>query len=220
MRRQGIIDSWHDRQIQPGSEWAGEIDAHLDSAQIILLLISADFLASDYCYDIELKRAMERHETGTACVIPIILKPVDWHGAPFGKLQALPKNAQAITTWSNPDEAFLNVAQGLRKAVAAIAAPSTTEAAIAPVATPETSVLATAGNLTPRQRQRLEQDLDSVEKQYNLVQAKLNQLNDALQHENDPSTRFKLTHQVEQATTERDQLDQKLAAIETKLQAN
>ncbi len=91
MKRQGIIDAWHDRAITAGSEWAGEIDTHLNSAQIILLLISADFLASDYCYDIELKRAMECHEVGKAQVIPIILKPVDWYGAPFGKLQALPK---------------------------------------------------------------------------------------------------------------------------------
>jgi len=117
MKRQGIIDAWHDRAITAGSEWEGEINTHLNSAQIILLLISADFLASDYCYDIELKRAMERHEAGEAQVIPIILKPVDWNGATFGKLQALPKNAQPITTWHSQDEAFLNVAQGIRKVV-------------------------------------------------------------------------------------------------------
>ncbi|UBF29271.1 AAA-like domain-containing protein [Kovacikia minuta CCNUW1] len=120
MKRQGVIKAWHDRQITAGSEWAGDIDAHLNSAQVILLLISADFLASDYCYDIELTQAMVRHEAREACVIPIILKPVDWHGAPFGKLQALPKNAQPITTWANTDEAFLNVAQGIRKAVEAV----------------------------------------------------------------------------------------------------
>src|SRR5579871_1216010 len=114
LKRQGVIAGWHDRRISAGTEWADQIDEHLNSAQIILLLISADFLASDYCYDKEMTRAMERHEAGAARVIPIILRPCDWHGAPFGKLQALPKDAKPITDWSNRDAAFLDVAQGIR----------------------------------------------------------------------------------------------------------
>jgi hypothetical protein len=221
MRRQGVINAWHDRQITAGSEWAGEIDDHLNSAQIILLLISADFLASDYCYDIELKQAMERHEAGTACVIPIILKPVDWHGAPFGKLQALPKNAQAITTWSNQDEAFLNVAQGLRKTVEAFAVRQSTQTAGMPVTEPLAPPVAShSSSLTTRQRQRLEQELNSLQQQYDLVQAKLGKLRDALNIETDPSTQFKLTKQVEQAEADLAQLDQKLTTVETKLQAS
>ncbi|MGK7885009.1 MAG: toll/interleukin-1 receptor domain-containing protein [Crocosphaera sp.] len=117
LERQGVISAWYDRDITAGTEWKGQIDEHLESAQVILLLISADFLASDYCYDIELKRAMERHELGEARVIPIILRDVDWKGATFGKLQALPKNAKPITSWDNEDEAFTNVAKGIRKAV-------------------------------------------------------------------------------------------------------
>jgi TIR domain len=117
LKRQGMISAWHDREISAGTEWAGAIDAHLNSAQVILLLISANFLASDYCYDKELMRAMERHEAGEARVIPIILKPSDWTSAPFGKLQALPKNAKPITKWEDRDEAFLNVVQEIRKAV-------------------------------------------------------------------------------------------------------
>jgi hypothetical protein len=117
LRRQGVIREWHDRQITAGTEWAGQIDEHLNSADIILLLISADFLFSDYCYDIELKRALERHEAGEACVIPVILRPVDWKGAPFGKLQALPKDAKAVTKWPDRDEGFADVAAGIRKAV-------------------------------------------------------------------------------------------------------
>ncbi len=112
------------------NEWAGEIDQHLNSAQVILLLVSASFLASDYCYDVELKRAMERHEAGEARVIPVILRPVDWHDAPFGKLQALPRNAKPVTRWTDRDEAFADVARGIRAAVESIsgssgAAPST-----------------------------------------------------------------------------------------------
>jgi hypothetical protein len=117
LKRQGVITDWHDRQISVGTEWQGAIDDHLNSAQIILLLISADFLASDYCYDIELRKALERYDRKEAHVIPIILRPVDWHDAPFGKLQALPKNAQPITIWANSDEAFLDVARGIRQTV-------------------------------------------------------------------------------------------------------
>ena len=85
LKRDGVITTWHDRRIGAGSEWEGQIDEHLNAAEIILLLISVDFLASDYCHDIELRRAMERHEAGEARVIPVILRTVDWKGAPFGK---------------------------------------------------------------------------------------------------------------------------------------
>lgn len=117
LKRSGKIRTWHDREIVPGGEWAGAIDENQEAADVILLLVSPAFIASDYCWDVELKRAMERHETGEARVIPIILRPVDWHEAPFGKLQALPRNAKPVTTWINRDEAYLNVARGLRTAI-------------------------------------------------------------------------------------------------------
>jgi hypothetical protein len=120
LQRQGVIQTWHDRRISAGTEWAGQIDDNMNSADIILLLISSDFLASTYCYDVELKRAMQRHAEKTARVIPVILRAVDWHDASFGKLQALPKDAKPITSWSNQDEAFADVAKGIRNAVADI----------------------------------------------------------------------------------------------------
>lgn len=116
LKRQGIIKDWYDHQIGAGEEWEGQILEHLNSAKVILLLVSADFMASDYIYDVELKRAMERHEAGDARVIPIILRPCDWTNAPFSKLQALPSGAEPITKWPDRDEAFLNVATGIRKA--------------------------------------------------------------------------------------------------------
>jgi len=120
MRRNGEIAGWHDRDISAGTDWKDSIDEHLESAQIILLLVSADFLASDYCYEIEVKRAMERHARGEARVIPIILRNCDWSSAPFAKLQALPRNARPIKSWGDPDEAYKDVATGIRKAVAEI----------------------------------------------------------------------------------------------------
>ena len=113
LRRQGTITAWHDREITAGSEWAGAIDDHLNSADIILLLISSDFMASDYCYDVEMTRALERHEAREAVVIPVILRSTKWASAPFGKLQALPRNAKPVTAWPDRDEAFLNITEGI-----------------------------------------------------------------------------------------------------------
>ena len=120
LERQKVIDSWYDRDIKPGSEWAEQINENLESAQIILLLVSADFIASDYCWGKEMGRAMERHEEGDARVVPIILRECDWTGAPFGKLQALPKNAQAVTSFPNQDQAFSDIARGIRKVAEAL----------------------------------------------------------------------------------------------------
>jgi TIR domain-containing protein/3-keto-disaccharide hydrolase len=118
LQRDGLVDVlWHDRDISAGTEWEREIDTHLNSAQIILLLISPDFMASDYCYGKEMKRAMERHESGEARVIPIILRPVNWKMAPFSKLQVLPKDAKPVISWHNRDAAFLNVAESIRKVI-------------------------------------------------------------------------------------------------------
>jgi hypothetical protein len=117
LKRQGLIAGWHDRQITSGSDWGAEIHAQLDSAEIILLLVSADFIHSDFCYSVELQRALERHESGDARVIPVIVRPCDWHTAPFGKLQALPKDGKPVTSWKNRDEAFTDVARGIREAV-------------------------------------------------------------------------------------------------------
>ena len=120
MQRQGIIQAWHDREITAGRAWKDAIDQNLEAAELILLLISPDFLHSDYCYDIEMQRALERHDTGEAWVLPIHLRPVDWQGAPFARLQSLPTDARPVTEWANRDQAFRNIAEGIRQAAQAI----------------------------------------------------------------------------------------------------
>ena len=122
LERKQIISSWHDRKIGAGGEWAKEIDDRMKEADIILLLVSPDFIASDYCYDIELNMAMQRHEAGEARVVPVILRPCDWLDAPFGKLNALPEDGLPVTKWDDLDEAFLDVAKGIRKAAEEIIA--------------------------------------------------------------------------------------------------
>ncbi len=124
LQRQGVISTWYDREIGAGEEFAGQIDRHLESARIILLLVSPDFLASDYCWDIETKRALERHKAGEARVIPIILRPCDWKNSPLKDLLARPTDGKPITTWANRDEAFLDVVTGIRKVAQDLAAQS------------------------------------------------------------------------------------------------
>src|SRR5215203_383491 len=117
LEREGLIEWWHDRKIVPGWEWNEAIDKHLRTADVVLLLVSRAFMASDYVYEKEIGVAVERHERGEARVIPIVVRPADWEWASFGKLQALPKDAKPITTWLNRDEAWLDVVRGVRIAV-------------------------------------------------------------------------------------------------------
>lgn len=117
LKRQGLISAWQDWDIEPGTEWNAEIEDRLESAGIILLLVSPGFIASEYCYGKEMTRAMERHTEGSARVIPIIMKPCDWEGLPFSKLQGLPKGGKPVNTWNNQDQALLDAAKGIRRAV-------------------------------------------------------------------------------------------------------
>jgi hypothetical protein len=115
LKRQAIIETWHDRRIGAGEALHATIDDHINHDEIILLLLSPDFIASDYCYDVEVQRALERHRAGEAIVIPVVLRPCDWMPA-FGFLNATPRDGKAVTTWPNVDEAFLQVAQAIRAA--------------------------------------------------------------------------------------------------------
>jgi hypothetical protein len=117
LKRQGLVEAWHDRRIAAGEDIDKAIDAELERADIILLLVSAGFLASDYCFSNEMERAMERHRLGDARVVPVIVKNCDWHSASFGKLNAVPKDGKAITSWANPDDAYTDVAREIRALV-------------------------------------------------------------------------------------------------------
>jgi TIR domain len=118
LKRQGFIETWHDRRIAAGETLDQAISANLERADIVLLLVSPDFLNSDYCYDKEMSRALERHAAGACVVIPVILRPCDWHDAPFGTLMAAPKDGKPITQWPNIDEAFLEVTKAIKASLA------------------------------------------------------------------------------------------------------
>lgn len=164
LKRQGIIETWHDRRIGAGQDFAREIDNHIETDDIILLLVSADFLDSDYCYEREMMRAMARHEAGEAIVIPVILRACDWHGAPFGKLNAAPADGKPVTQFADRDQALLEVAKAVRGAAQRLSsksgskspappkAPTARSAAPTPSTGPRSSNLGLAKQFTERTR--------------------------------------------------------------------
>lgn len=169
LKRQGVIETWHDRRIGAGQELHTQISDHVQNDDIILLLVSPDFLASDYCYDQEMLRAMERHEAGEVIVIPVILRPSEgWTNAPFGKLNAVPADGRPITLAPDRDQAFVEVAGAIRKAVAhlspkhAVSLPSASPTRTAPrsfggsgateILTPRSSNLRLAKTFSERDR--------------------------------------------------------------------
>ena len=120
LRRDGLIKEWSDRKILPGEAIDHEIDENLRRADLILLLVSPDFLASDYCWEKEMQFALDRHESGSAYVIPIFVRPGDWKQAPFAKVKGLPTDAKPVTIWDNKDLAWLDVARGIRETISRI----------------------------------------------------------------------------------------------------
>lgn len=127
LKRSGKVESWNDRELIAGQEWDAAIMLELNKANIILLLISVDFNASDFIWDKELASAMKRHEEGSAYVVPVVLRKCEWRNLPYAKLQALPRNATPVTEYANRDEAFTEIAIGIEKLVDFIRAKQSAE---------------------------------------------------------------------------------------------
>jgi hypothetical protein len=190
LKRSGAIESWHDRKIPAGDELDGAIDAKLNSAQVILLLVSPDFLASRYCYDVEVQRAMERHYEGSARVIAVILRPCDWESTPFAKLLLTPTDAKPVTKWPNQDEAFLDVVKQIREALPATRRPAVPASPVdAPVSRlPRSSNLRVKKTFTEADRDRFvdeafefmalffEGSLDELEKRQATLETKFKRI--------------------------------------------
>jgi hypothetical protein len=114
LRNQGRITDWHDRRSSAGTDWKGKIDENLLTAHVILMLVSSDFLQSEYCQDVEMRQALDRHSRNEARLVPIFLRPCDWEHEPFAAIQGLPKDAKPVTRWSKRDLAYTDIARGLR----------------------------------------------------------------------------------------------------------
>ncbi len=115
LKRKNLIRAWSDREIRPGMDWSNEISNQMEKADLILLLVSASFLASNYIYGVELRKAIDRHNSGDSVVVPILLRPCDWHGKPFSKFQILPRNAKPISTFENKDLAYTEISENLER---------------------------------------------------------------------------------------------------------
>lgn len=124
LRRQGLLSVWHDRRITPGDHLDDTISEHLEAADLILMLISSDFVASEYCYAREMTRALERHQARTARAISIICRPCHFDGLPFARFLLLPTDAKAVSLWHDRDAAWVDVVKGIRTALTSGAVPT------------------------------------------------------------------------------------------------
>ena len=156
LRREGRIDEWFDREILAGMEIDAEVAERLESSGLFLLLVSPDFLASDYCVELEMERALERHRSGDAKVVPIIIEPCDWTSTPLRKLKALPRDGEPVSEWTNENNAYLDVIRELRRVLEAEGVPQTTGRAESrgPLATTR----------LPAHRYRVKRDFDGIDR--------------------------------------------------------
>ena len=195
LKRQGLIETWHDRRIGAGKEFDKEISNNLEDADVILLLVSPYFLASDYCYDIEMSRALQKHEKGQARVIPVILHPCDWHSSPFGNLLAVPRDGKPISKYPNQHDAFLEVVNAIKLAVKDVSPrdPAQTHQFIGEITSQENSSEKPRSSNLRIKKSYSERDKDefleeSFEYIANFVEGSLQEL----EHRNTPiSTKFK-----------------------------
>jgi hypothetical protein len=156
LQREGRIETWYDREILAGDVLDDEISRELEAADLFLLMVSPDFIASSYCIEREMQRALERHDAGQARVVPIIVEPCDWAAMPqLRRLKAVPKDGVPISEWANANTAYLDVVQEIRRIVDAgrRAAPEPANDAPAP-AVPQQDV--------PRYRVR--RDFDEIDR--------------------------------------------------------
>ena len=212
MERTNTIDAWHDRAIPTGGEWDKAIKTELLKADIILLLISSDFLASDYIWDVEIKTAMQRHEAEDAVVVPVVLRDCDWFDAPFGKLQGLPKDAKPVVSYQNMDEAFTFIARKIKQTAKAIRsgksiekeAPSTLLEAPDAEDIPEVAI----SPLTTESNKQLE--LEGLKKIEKKLIKKLNFFRDQAITTADAEKQFSIANEIEEMEEQLTELRQKI----------
>lgn len=122
LKRDGFIQTWHDRRILAGSEIGNEIDQNLTESNLVLLLVSPNFLASDYCYSLEMQKAFEMQKQGLAWIIPIILDYCDWQNTPLKDMLACPEDGKPISEYPNPNKAFNEITNAIRRVIRQITA--------------------------------------------------------------------------------------------------
>lgn len=117
MERGKLISVFYDREIRAGQHLDDVISENLEEAGLFLAVVSPDFLNSNYCYEREMKRALELHDEGRMIVVPIIAEPCDWKNSPLGQLKAVPQDGKSISEWQNANSAFMDIVGELRRLV-------------------------------------------------------------------------------------------------------
>jgi len=156
LRREGSITEWYDRVILTGGKMDLEIMGQLEGSDLFLALVSPDFLNSNYCYEKEMEKALQLHETGAIRIVPVILEPCDWQSTPLGKLKAVPKDGKPVAEWQNENTAFLDVVTELRRIVAAGKSVNNE-----PLATP----ISTATDKSAGSRYKVKKHFDEIDRQ-------------------------------------------------------
>jgi hypothetical protein len=153
LQRDKIITTWTDRDIDTGAPLNPTIAAALTKSKLFLALLSPDYLASHYCYDVEFNKAQERQDKGDLIIVPIIIEPCDWLNSPFSQLKAVPRDGKPISTWDNRNTAFLDVIQNLRRLATA---------ATAQTIVPNSTLSGTPPTLS--RNYRVKQDFDTIQR--------------------------------------------------------
>lgn len=117
LRRENLISEWFDRDILAGDDLDGKIADRIESSSLFLLLVTPDYLNSEYCFGREMARALERQAAGEARVIGIIFEPCDWQSTRLRSIKVLPRDGKPVVEWTNPNSAWLNVVQEIRRAI-------------------------------------------------------------------------------------------------------
>jgi hypothetical protein len=154
LRREGMLADWVDQKILAGGEIDKEVSRQLDACDLFLPLVSPDFLNSNYCYDTEMKRAIERHESGAIRIVPIIIEPCDWKASPLKRFKALPRDGKPVAEWTNKNNAYLDVVTELRRLIEEM--PS--------AEMPGSNATGLAQRSGPGRKYRVKKDFDEIDK--------------------------------------------------------
>ncbi len=196
------IEIWYDRHLIPGETWDETIREKLQTADLILLLVSVNMLKSRYILEVELEKALQQRAAGTSIVIPIILKPCDWQDTPFSKFQGLPKDAKPISTWSSKDEAYVDVVKGIRSAIKSLIPK------LKPIDTKDTTDPKTPNQTNKSTLSALE--LEGLLEEQKILTEKLSYLRKQKAKLSDGSKKFEIIKDIEEVEKELDILRVKI----------
>jgi hypothetical protein len=227
LEQKGLVSFWDKRQIIPGTDKARVFDNHMQSARMVLLLISADFMSSDLIYSKQMKELIAKHFAGKVYVIPVLLRPVSWDDSPFGELAPLPDNEEFLSSWSSEDKALLNIAEGVKRTAKNLLdipekREKSADSPLAPAPADEAmdgrNTPMSYQSFTPGQIERLKRRQKQLQERLNPLNEKIEELEQAIDRVVDILVKRQYKYELEQAQANRKQVEDELDEIERQLQ--